>query len=373
MPVNVVVPELDRVSSEGLVGKWFKKDGENVQKGEVLVQIETVKATVEVEAPASGILRIFKREGSTVRAGEPIASIVEPTEAHELLKTEKAIERHIEASPAAKRLANKYRVDLSKIRGTGPGGLITKEDVVAYIEKLKVPQEGEVEVIPLVGWRKTMADRMSYSMRTVAHVTTFAEVDVTELVKMREKLKDAGIRISFTAFVIKAVVQALKEYPILNSSLVEDKIIVKKYYNIGVAVAREEKGLVVPVIHDADKKNLRELSESLEKLAEKARKGDLSPEDVTGGTFTITNVGMFGTIMNTPIINPPEAAILGVGAIVKRPVVVNDEIVIRHIMYLCLTYDHRIIEGFPAVRFLQRVRQLLEHPEILIDFSYKLP
>jgi len=370
MPVNVIVPELDRITREGLVGKWFKKDGENVQKGEVLVQIETAKATVEVEAPASGILRIFKQEGSTVQAGESIASIVVPTEAHELLKTEKEIERRIEASPSAKRLAKEYGVDLSKIRGTGPSGLITKDDILAYVEKNKILQEGEIEVIPLIGWRKTMADRMSYSMRTVAHVTTFAEVDVTELVKIREKLKDAGIRISFTAFVIKAVVQALKEYPILNSSLVEDKIIVKKYYNIGVAIAREEKGLVVPVVHDADKKNLKELSENLEKLVEKARKGDLSPEDVTGGTFTITNVGMFGAIMNTPIINPPESAILGVGAIVKRPVVVNDEIVIRHVVYLCLTYDHRVIEGFPAVRFLQRVRQLLEHPDMLIDFSY---
>lgn len=372
MPVKVLMPKLDRIMTEGTITKWLKQDGEKVKKGETLVTIETAKATADIEAPESGIFRRIVAEGSIVPVGEIIACISQKGEVFELAKTEEMKEKQAAASPAAKRVAKEYNIDLSEITGTGSGQLITEKDVLSYVEKQKVSTplvQGEVESIPLVGWRKTMADRVSYSSRTVAHITTIAETDLSQLTQIREKMKEAGISISYTSFIVKAVVQALKEYPILNSSLQEDRIEIKKYYNIGLAVAREKEGLVVVVLRNADAKSLVEVSENIDKLVEKARENRLSQEDVSGGTFTITNVGMFGAILNTPIINPPEAAILGTGAIVRRPVVIRDEVVIRSMIYLCLTYDHRIIDGLPAIRFLQKVRNLLENPENLIDFK----
>jgi pyruvate/2-oxoglutarate dehydrogenase complex dihydrolipoamide acyltransferase (E2) component len=385
MPQDVIMPKLDLAMTEGTVLEWVKKDGEEVKKGEVIAIIETAKATAEIEAPASGILHVLKPAGSVVPVLEKIAYIVEPGE--ELpseVKPPEVVER-VKASPQAKKIAKEYNIDLSKVKGTGPGGMITKEDVLSYIQKISPPPietaettklreevvkpaapEGEEEIIPLTGWRKIMCERMSYSLRTAAQITTIAEVDATEMVNLRAKLKNEGLDITYTAFIVKAVTKALKEFPILNSSLVDDKIVVKKYYNIGIAVDREEGGLVVPVIHHADKLSLAEIAQRINELAQKAREGKLSIQDVTGGTFTISNVGMFGGIMNTPIINPPESAILGVGAIVKRPVVRDDQITIRSMMYLCLTYDHRIIQGGQAVRFLQRVRYFIENPQLLL-------
>jgi pyruvate/2-oxoglutarate dehydrogenase complex dihydrolipoamide acyltransferase (E2) component len=265
-------------------------------------------------------------------------------------------------------LARELGISLETVRGSGPGGLISREDVLAV--KPAEPTTGAEEVIPLLGWRKTMAERMSESRHTAADVTTVAEVDMTDLARFKDevaaRLKESKITVTYTSFIIKAVATALKEYPIMNSSLVGDKIVVKKQCNIGLAVAREGKGLIVPVIHNVDTMDLVEISRNVEEVLEKAKNDSLSLEDLKDGTFTITNVGMFGTILNTPIIYQPQSAILGVGAIKKKPAVINDEIKIRLLMYLSLSYDHRVIDGLPAIRFLQRVRELLENPRTLL-------
>jgi pyruvate dehydrogenase E2 component (dihydrolipoamide acetyltransferase) len=382
MPINVLMPQIDHFMTQGTIVEWFKKDGEKVNKAEPIALVETQKVIVEVEAPTNGIFYKIHPVESTVNVGEPIALIAKSGEAvninqkgiKPIMRNERRIVR---ASPLAKRLAKEYKIDLSQISGTGPEGLITKEDLLSYQQSVartegdgEVSKVGEEEVIPLVGWRKTMAERMAFSMRTMAHITTFAEVDMTELRNLRKELATSEVlikhKISYTAFIVKAVVRALITYPILNSSLKDDKIVVKKYFNIGVAVSRKS-GLIVIVLHNADQKSLIELSKTIENKADKARRNELLPRDVTGGTFTVTNVGMFGTVMNTPIINPPESAILGVGTIQKKPVVINDKIVVRSMMFLCLTYDHRVIEGTPAIHFLQEVRRLLENPSTLLD------
>ena len=381
MPVNVLMPQIDHFMTQGTIVEWLIKDGEKVKKTEPLALVETQKVMVEVEAPISGIFYKTQSVESTVKVGEIIAFIVQlgddlPIKQEmkkSIVKTEKTTVR---VSPLARRLAKEYEINLSKISGTGREGMITKEDILSYKQGVRVTEAdfdssklGIEEIIPLVGWRKTMAERMVFSMQNTAHVTTFAEVDVTELRNLRKTLDNSEDltkrKISYTSFFAKAVVQALSMYPIINSSLIDDKIIVKKYFNIGVAVSRKN-GLVVVVIHNADQKSLIEISKSIKDKVDRARGAKLLPQDVRGGTFTITNVGMFGTLMNTPIINPPESAILGVGTIQKKPVVINDKIVIRSMMFLCLTYDHRIIDGTPAIRFLQEVRRLLENPSFLL-------
>jgi len=376
------MPQIDQFMTQGTIVEWLIKDGEKVKKADPIALVETQKVMVEVEAPITGIFYKAQSVESTVKVGELIALIVQLGEdipikqkmKKPLINAEKIAVR---VSPLAKRLAKEAEIDLSKISGTGLEGMITKGDILSYKQRVKVIEADfsssklDVEqVIPLVGWRKTMAERMAFSMRTTAHVTTFVEVDVTDLQNLRKKLGNSENltkhKISYTSFFVKAVVQALNMYPIINSSLIDDKIIVKKYFNIGVAVSRKN-GLVVVVIHNADQKSLIEISKNIKNKVDRARSAQLLPQDVSGGTFTITNVGMFGTIMNTPIINPPESAILGVGTIQKKPVVINDQIVIRAMMFLCLTYDHRIIDGTPAIRFLQEVRRLLENPSLLLN------
>lgn len=382
MPVNVLMPQIDHFMTQGTIVEWLIKDGEKVKKTEPIALVETQKVMVEVEAPISGIFYKTQSVESTVKVGEIIAFIVQlgddlPIKQEMKKSIVKPEKTTVRVSPLARRLAKEYEINLSKISGTGREGMITKEDILSYKQGVRVTKAdfdssklGIEEIIPLVGWRKTMAERMAFSMQNTAHVTTFAEVDVTDLRNLRKKLDNSEDltkrKISYTSFFAKAVVQALSMYPIINSSLIDDKIIVKKYFNIGVAVSRKN-GLVVVVIHNADQKSLIEISKSIKDKVDRARGTKLLPQDVRGGTFTITNVGMFGTLMNTPIINPPESAILGVGTIQKKPVVINDQIVIRSMMFLCLTYDHRIIDGTPAIRFLQEVRRLLENPSFLLN------
>lgn len=382
MPVNVLMPQIDHFMTQGTIVEWLIKDGEKVKKTEPIALVETQKVMVEVEAPISGIFYKTQSVESTVKVGEIIAFIVQlgddlPIKQEMKKSIVKPEKTTVRVSPLARRLAKEYEINLSKISGTGREGMITKEDILSYKQGVRVTEAdfdssklGIEEIIPLVGWRKTMAERMVFSMQNTAHVTTFAEVDVTDLRNLRKTLDNSEDltkrKISYTSFFAKAVVQALSMYPIINSSLIDDKIIVKKYFNIGVAVSRKN-GLVVVVIHNADQKSLIEISRSIKDKVDRARGAKLLPQDVRGGTFTITNVGMFGTLMNTPIINPPESAILGVGTIQKKPVVINDQIVIRSMMFLCLTYDHRIIDGTPAIRFLQEVRRLLENPSFLLN------
>lgn len=372
---KVVMPRLSLTMKEGTVVTWFKKEGEPVKKGESLVEVLTEKVTYEVEAPASGILRkILAVEGVDVpvagtmgiigEADEPLPEIEEPVVAQperieEITplpekEIEKRVRERVLASPAAKRLAREHSIELTMVKGSGPEGRIDEADVKRYLEERTALAPRVREVVPLTGIRKTTAERLSLSARTAPHSTVTMEVDMSNTAKLREETQ-----LSYTDILVKAVAQALEEHRIVNSTLEHEKIKIYEDINIGVAVATE-KGLVVPVIHTANKKPLPQIASALKELVEKAREGKLTKEDVTGGTFTITNLGMYGVEVFIPIINPPEAAILGVGRIIEKPVVTNKEVKIKPIMYLSLSYDHRIVDGAPAAKFLQKVKHILE-------------
>jgi pyruvate dehydrogenase E2 component (dihydrolipoamide acetyltransferase) len=361
---------------EGTVVQWFKKEGEPVKKGDLIVEVLSEKVTYDVEAPASGVLRkILAVEGEDVPVAGTLGIIAEPDEplpeieeAAVALPKEKIeevvpppekeiakkVRERVLASPAAKRLAREHCIDLTEVKGSGPEGRIVEADVRRHLEEEKALAPRVREVVPLTGIRKTTAERVSLSARTAPHSTITMEVDLSNVVELREKLQ-----VSYTDILVKAVAKALEEHRILNSTLEREQIKIYEDVNIGVAVATE-KGLVVPVIRNANKKSLTEIASTLKGLVEKARGGKLTKEDITGGTFTITNLGMYGVEVFIPIINPPEAAILGVGKITEKPVVVNKEMKIKPTMYLSLSYDHRIVDGAPAAKFLQRVKQILE-------------
>jgi len=387
LPADVVLPKLDRLMTEGVVQRWLKKRGEEVSRGEAIAVIETEKVTVELEAQESGVFIPLVAEESRKNVGEIIALIVRPgeklsevipptmqpsTEAPPTVQISPEREL-VPASPAARKLARDLGVSLTDIKARRIGDSISAEDVAAHAKRAKpvtVSQQAAPQVVPLTGWRKVMADRVAQSALTTARVTTVAEVDATEMVSLRGKLRSLeesiGAKITYTTFVVKAVALALREFPIVNSTLVGDVITVSSAVNVGVAVANEKGGLVVPVIYDPDRKDIVRIAQELEALSKKARENKLAFQEVSGGTFTITNPGMMGVILDTPIINIPQCAILGVGAIVKRVGVVADQIAIRSVMFLSLSYDHRITEGLPAIRFLQRVKQLLENPHLLV-------
>lgn len=361
---------------EGTVVQWFKKEGDTVKKGEPLVEVLSEKVTYDVEAPESGILRkILASEGSNVPIDLAIGLVAAPNELiaettveahvypHEVEKVtgaskpevvaETQTAERILASPAAKRLARELGVDLTHVNGTGPEGRIVEDDVKRFAEQPSVLPRVR-QVIPLVGIRKTTAERLSFSVRTAPHSTITMEVDMTNAVKLHKE-----IAASYTDLVVKAVATALREHPFLNATLEDEQIKILDDVNVGVAVATE-KGLLVPVVHNADQKTLREISVNVKELVEKAIQGKLSKEDLTGGTFTITNLGMYGVDVFIPIINPPETAILGIGRIAERPTLVNDQWKAKPVMQLSLSYDHRIVDGAPAAQFLQKVKHVLE-------------
>ena len=360
---KVLMPKLSLTMSEGAVIKWFKKEGEKIEKGEPVVEVLSDKVTYEVEAPASGIIRkIMAEEGDEVPVAETLAIITAPDE--ELPEVEaipesavERVEERIVASPAAKRVAKEHGVALAQVKGTGPEGRIGEEDVKIFIEGTKGARKIR-ETIPFTGIRKTAAERVSLSAKTAPHSTITMEVDVTNARKLREKVKE----VSYTDVLVKAVAEALTEYSIINSTLEKDQIKIFEDVNVGVAVATEA-GLVVPVIRNADKKSLKEVSSTLKELVEKARNGKLTKEELSDGTFTITNLGMFGVGVFTPIINPPETAILGVGRIVEKPVVMGKKIVVKPVMQLSLSFDHRVVDGAPAAQFLQKVKEIIESSE----------
>ena len=387
MSLEVRVPQVTQTMSECTITRWLKREGESVEAGEPLFEMETDKAAVEVESPSSGKLGKILVANGAAPVGGVVAFILAPGEKlpergasvspaptapqaaapsgrpSPPLGKETAPIGRVRVSPLARRLASDHGIDLSAVVPTGPGGLITEEDVRRRLETPRVtpaPTEGE-EIIPLTGVRKTISDRLSLSRRTAADVTTVAEVDMTEVAALREH-ED----ITYTAFVAAATVMALAEFPILNSRLQDDKIIISKRVHLGVAIALDE-GLKVPVIRDAHTKGLKVISGELAELAKRGAAGHLTPAELTGSTFTLTNSGVFGAVLSTPIINPPESAILGMGRIAKTPVVLDDRIVIRQMMYLCLSYDHRVIDGAPAVKFLHRVKLLLEKPELWLS------
>jgi pyruvate dehydrogenase E2 component (dihydrolipoamide acetyltransferase) len=362
MVTRVVMPKLSLTMKEGTVGRWYKKEGDPVEKDEPLVELTSEKATYDLEAPISGVLRkILVAEGVDVPVNEVLAVIAGPDETFsetEILgqASQPAIdsETRILASPAAKRLAREHGVDLSLIKGSGPEGRITEEDVERLLGEKRDTLPKVKETIALTGFRKTSAERLSMSFRTIPHSTVLMETDVSEASILHAKLQ-----VSYTAIIVKAVAKALVEHPIINSSLDENQIRIFEEPNVGVAVATEE-GLVVPVVHNAGKKSICEIDTEIKELTAKAKQGKLVREEVSGGTFTITNLGMYGVDFFTPIINPPEAAILGVGAIIEKPTVVNGRIEIKPLMMLSLSYDHRIVDGVPAAEFLQKIKNRIE-------------
>jgi len=369
---KVVMPRLSLTMKEGTVVQWFKKEGDPVQKGEPLVEVLSEKVTYDVEAPESGLLRrILVGEGSSVpidqavgligSADEPITQteIEESTPPRKteaaapmLPSPEEAAER-VPASPAAKRLAKELQVDLTQVKGSGPEGRIVEDDVRLYSEQFATKPK-VLEIIPMVGIRKTTAERLSLSARTAPHSTVVMEVDMSNAAKIHKETQ-----LSYTEMLVKAVATALREHRIMNATLEDEQIKVFEDINVGVAVAAEN-GLVVPVIRNADSKPLNEIASVLRELIEKARLGKLTREDMGGGTFTITNLGMYNVDLFIPIINPPETAILGVGRVVEKPVAVNGQVTVKPTMQLSLAYDHRIVDGAPAAKFLQTIKQILE-------------
>ena len=408
MATTIQLPQLGESVHEGTLGKWLKKVGDKVDLYDPLVEITTDKVDTEMPSPVAGtLLAILVPEGTTVQAGTAIAVIGEQGERLEATvppagqpqtgtTTSSATLR---LSPVVARMVAEHNLDPRQIKGTGDGGRITKQDVLAFLagqgaaapvtsaapaatggDSAPPPQAAPAKVataapagmreerIPLSTMRRSIAEHMIRSRRTSAHVTAFVEVDMTRIVQLRERHKDdferrTGVRLTYMPFIAYAAIRALKDFPIVNSMMAEDAIVVKHYVNLGIAVALED-GLIVPVIKNADEKSLQGLARDIEDLARRAREKGLTPDDVQGGTFTITNPGVFGTILGTPIINQPQAAILDVEAIVKRPVVIttdgSDSIAIRSMMNLGLSFDHRIIDGAIAARFLGRVKQYLE-------------
>jgi len=362
MVTRVVMPKLSLTMKEGTVGKWYKKEGDTVEKGEPIVEVISEKATYDLEAPVSGIVKkILVTEGIDASVNAVLAVITALDEAF----SEKEIsgeapqvieekEEKVLASPAAKRLAREYGVDLSLVKSSGPEGRIVEEDVRRFVGETRGILPKVKEVVPLSGFRKTSAERVSASFKTAPHSTIMMEVDVSKAAKLHEKLQ-----VSYTAILVAAVAKALTEHLIINSTLDGNQIKIFEDVNVGVAVATEY-GLVVPVIHNAHRKSLKEIDSAINHLTEKARQGKLAKEELTGGTFTITNLGMYGVEFFTPIINPPEAAILGVGEIIEKPVVVNGKIEIKPKIMLSLSYDHRIVDGAPASEFLSRVKEKIE-------------
>ncbi len=384
MVVEVRMPKLGLTMTKGVIKKWLKSEGDRVNKGEALLVIETEKITANVESPASGyLLKIVAPVGTAVPVGGTVAYVGELGEAvPEVVAAQppptKPVERavpevptapppvKVRATPRARMIAEREGIDLSLIRGSGPGGLIVEEDVIRYVEEVRKRTKTGLRVresIPLTSLRMTIAERMTESLRTMAQVTICREESVDNIVKLREELtpiieKEVGIRLTYTPILIKLVAEALREFPIMNSTLEDNVLKVIDEINIGFAVAVDH-GLVVPVVREADKKSLKELAVISNELVRKAREGRLSIEDVSGGTFTITNLGMYGVDAFTPIINPPQVAILGVGRFVQKPVVQEGKIGISTLCTFSLTFDHRVIDGHTAAQFLDKLISMI--------------
>lgn len=394
MATTVIMPKLGLTMTEGTIERWLKKEGDRVQKGEPLVEIITEKINFQYESPASGILRkILCHEGEIVPVATPIAIIAEEGEALPELEgimpevyakpiapsivnkeTEVEAPKRILASPLAKRIAKEKGIDLRTLQGSGPRGRIVQSDVLKAIERLKereipIPPPSE-KLIPLRGIRKVIAKRMTESFQTIPHFYLSIEVEMTALQELRERIKEEierrlKIRITMTDLLVKVIASVLKAHPVMNSKFEEDQIHLMEEINIGVAIALEE-GLIVPVIHQADKKSLSEISLSLRNLTQRAREGKLTLEDVEGGTFTLSNMGMLGIDQFNPIINPPQCSILGVGRTVEKPIAKGKEIVIKPMAWLTLSSDHRIVDGATAAQFLKDLKRLMEDPFLLL-------
>ena len=390
--IDITVPVMGESVAEGSMGKWVKKNGDTVKKDELLVEIETDKVAVEVSAPADGVLTIAADEGATVTPGQKIGSIsgsgsgssaaATPAPAAAPANTGSAqvsAARNETLSPAVQRVVGENNLDPKAINATGPKGNITKADAIAAIGQASAPapaaaaapaapraDQPREERVKMTRLRQTIARRLKESQNTAAQLTTFNEVDMTNVMALRAQYKDVfekrhGVKLGFMSFFTKAVVAALHEIPAVNAEIDGTDIIYKNHYDIGVAVGTD-KGLVVPVLRDADTLSLAGIEKGIGALGKAARDGSLTMDQMQGGTFTITNGGTYGSLMSTPILNAPQSGILGMHNIVQRPMAINGEVKIRPMMYLALSYDHRIVDGKEAVTFLVRVKELLEDP-----------
>ena len=413
MATEIRVPALGESVTEATIGRWFKKPGELVRADEPIVELETDKVTLEVNAPASGILaEIIAKDGETVGVGALLGKIgdgaaVAPLKAE--TKSEAKAEtkpvapppspapaaapvfpHEMPASPAATKIAADHGFDPAVVEGSGKRGQVLKGDVLATIAKLPAPAptpvlapaslplrtlapsiaEDREERVPMTRLRQTIARRLKDAQNTAAMLTTFNEVDMTQVMALRARHKDAfekkhGAKLGFMGFFVKACVGALKEVPSVNAEIDGPDIIYKNYYHLGVAVGTD-KGLVVPVVRDCDKLSVAAIEKTIAGLGQRARAGQLKIEEMQGGTFTITNGGVYGSLMSTPILNAPQSGILGMHKIQERPVAISGKIEIRPMMYLALTYDHRLVDGKEAVTFLVRVKEALEDPARLV-------
>ena len=432
MSENILVPVLGESVTEATVARWLKKEGEHVAVDEPVVELETDKVNLEVPSPVSGIIeKINSKDGENVEVGSVLGTVSnetkkkeknenvsekippitekiikeaetakskEPTKETEkeaqnetsmfeneseeeapLILTDEVkngkstiINKHL--SPAVRKIVNEQNIKLEGIKGSGKNGTILKGDLLKLMSKKPEPNQRKVkygpeERIKMTRLRQTIAKRLKSAQENAAMLTTFNEVDMSEIISFRKNNQDEfqkkfGVKLGFMSFFVKASVKSLKSYPAINAEIENDDIIYKNYFNISFAVGTD-KGLVVPVLKNADEMSFSDIESEIKNLSEKANNGNLSIEDLQGGTFTISNGGVYGSMLSTPILNPPQSGVLGMHNIVERPVVVNNEIKIRPIMYLALSYDHRIIDGKEAVSFLKEIKQYLEDPEKL--------
>ncbi|WP_428938915.1 2-oxoglutarate dehydrogenase complex dihydrolipoyllysine-residue succinyltransferase [Fontivita pretiosa] len=417
MPTNVVVPALGESVSEAVLIKWHKRDGEPVAADEPIAELETDKANVDVPAPASGVISHRVSEGTTVRIGQTIATIDEsarpaagapaaqstaaaaaapsqPAEQRTLQPAAKAEPGAVEQdlSPAVRRMIQEHQLDPRQITGTGPGGRILKEDVIRHLDELRQPQRSDdtdaaaaaplvvpepsatpsegIRREPMSKIRRRIAERLVQAQHTAAILTTFNEIDLHNVLEIRARYREKfektyGVGLGLMSFFARACVLALKEFPKVNAMIDGNDIVYHDYVHLGIAVSTD-RGLAVPVLRNAHTMSFAKLESEIKRLAAATREGKLSLEELSGGTFTITNGGVFGSLLSTPILNPPQSGILGMHAIQKRPVVVNDKIEIRPMMYVALSYDHRLIDGRESVTFLVRIKELLEDPARLL-------
>ncbi|MDZ4727882.1 MAG: 2-oxoglutarate dehydrogenase complex dihydrolipoyllysine-residue succinyltransferase [Leptospira sp.] len=408
MAIEIKVPEMGESVTEATISAWTKKEGDSVNADEVLAILETDKVSLEIPAPVSGVLKsINKKVGDVVHVRDIIGAIEEGAKATASVPSSSPQSTATQAPsvspptgkineelpPAARKMIEENKLDVSKIKGTGRNGQITKEDVILYMESSKsgagaatkasvspeIPKQvptgsrsnGPREtIVPMTKLRQTIANRLVQAQQTAAILTTFNEVDMSAIMDLRTKYKEKfkethGVGLGFMSLFTKAAVAALKTFPAINAEIRGTDIVYKNFYDIGVAVGGP-KGLVVPVVRDTDLLSFAQIEAEIARLAGKVKDGKLSLEDMEGGTFSITNGGVYGSMMSTPILNPPQSAILGMHNIVKRAIVVNDEIVIRPMMYLALSYDHRIVDGKEAVQFLVKIKESVEDPTRLL-------
>lgn len=403
MSIEIKVPVLPESVSDATLVTWHKNVGESVSRDENLVDLETDKVVLEVPAPIGGVIEEIKvADGATVTAGEVLAILTEGGTVEMDAPAAEAVAQNepkaavadtaaktIKTSPAVRRLLEEHDLDATMVTGSGKDGRVTKADVMEFLKgdqssnvtpgdpTPEIAADGDVvalerkeQRVPMTRLRSRIAERMVDAQREAAMLTTFNEVDLTEVMAMRKRYRDAfekqhGVRLGFMSFFAKAAVEALQKFPVVNASVEDNDIVYHNYYDIGIAVSTE-RGLMVPVLRDVDQMSFAQFETELGAMAQKAQDGTIGMDDLTGGTFTITNGGIFGSMMSTPILNPPQSAILGMHNIQQRPMVIDGEIVVRPMMYLAVTYDHRIIDGREAVQFLVTIKEQLEDPGRLL-------